>query len=203
MRDQGTSAPPARDRFLVGNDPLRIDLEAAADAGAARAGAVRRVEAEAARLQLVHRRAVVRAAVTLAVAALLERGRLPVARNRRNQDDALAQSEGRLDGVREAGGVGRLDRLVSLGVDRTAPGIPPGIRRNLRVVDDEPVDHDVDHVALVLVERPGLGQVHQLAVDPNAGESLAPDLLVFAVSFRLAVLDHGPRTISRVSSGRS
>src|ERR1035437_4681043 len=51
-------------------------------------------------------------------------------------------------------GVGRLDRLFRLRVDRAPFGVLRRAGGNLSVVDDEPVDHDVDHVALVLVERP-------------------------------------------------
>ena len=57
---------------LVWDDPVRVYFEAAADARTRGAGAVGRVEAEAARLELVHGGPVVGAAVALAVTALVE-----------------------------------------------------------------------------------------------------------------------------------
>ena len=52
---------PRRATGRVGHDQLRIDLHLRPEAGAARAGAVRRVEGEHPRLQLRHRRAAVEA----------------------------------------------------------------------------------------------------------------------------------------------
>ena len=73
IRAHGTSAPVREALRAVRDDEVRVDLEPRPEAGAGRAGAVRRVEREAARLELVDREAVVRAAVLLAVAPLLER----------------------------------------------------------------------------------------------------------------------------------
>ena len=98
----GHQRPACQRQVPVGHDALRIYLEAAADAGAARAGAMRRIEAEAAGLELVHGSAVVGAAVPLAVAALRELRRLPVARYGSDQDHSLAQPQGRLDRVGQA-----------------------------------------------------------------------------------------------------
>ncbi len=61
------------DRQLEVDDALLVELHAHAQAGAGRARAVRRVERERARLELVERGAVERARVTLAVALLIER----------------------------------------------------------------------------------------------------------------------------------
>ena len=103
-RHEGT----ARDALgAVRDHEVRVDDELGPDPGAGGAGAVGRVEREAARLQLVDRRPVVRAAVALAVAALLEVGRLAVPRRRRDDHHALAEAEGRLDRIGQAGGVGR------------------------------------------------------------------------------------------------
>ncbi len=67
----------------------------------------------------------------------------------------------------------------------------------------EPVHHDFDRVALVLVQLPRLGQVHQLAVHPYAGETLAADLVKDPVTLCLAVLydwtqDQQPRSFRKV-----
>ncbi len=64
-----------------------------------------------------------------------------------------------------------------------------GAAVSVRVADDEPVDHDLDAVALVLVERGRLIQVHELAVHPDAHEALAPGGGEDALTLRLAVLD--------------
>src|SRR5262249_33789147 len=72
---------------LVGQHELRVDLQARAEAGARRAGAMRRVEREAARLELVDGRAVIWARVALRETALLELRRLALARRRRDEHD--------------------------------------------------------------------------------------------------------------------
>ena len=61
--------------------------------------------------------------------------------------------------------------------------------RRLGVADDVAVDDDLDRVALVLVERSRLGEVHRLAVDPDADEALATGALEDPVALGLAVLD--------------
>ena len=188
-------ARPRHDRavgerqVLVGDDPLRVYLETAADAGAGRAGAVGRVEAEAARLELVHGGAVVGAAVPLAVAAFLEVGRLAVARRRGDQDDALAEPQRRLHAVRQAA---RVRPRVAV---RASFGIP--------VAHHEPIHDHLDRVALVLVQRPRLRQVHQLAVHAHAGEAPRRIWSKTRSPSVLRSLMTGPRTISRVPSGRS
>ena len=163
-----------------------------------------RVEAEAARLELVHRGAVVRAAVPLAVAALLEVGRLTVAWRRRDQDHSLAQAQRRLDGVGQPGRIGRLGRLTRRGFGRGRLAGRHAARRALEPVGrggafvgrlfgvphDESIDHDLDGVALVLVELARLRQIHLLAVDTDAGEALAADLVEDPVALGLAILDH-------------
>ena len=57
------------------------------------------------------------------------------------------------------------------------------------VMDDEPVDDDLDRMALVLVERPDLVEVEHLAVDADAHEALLARRLEDAVALRLAVAD--------------
>ena len=112
----GTRAPPATLLARSGMTRSGSMTSWRPDAGAGGAGAVGRVEREAARLELVDRRAVVRAAVALAVAALLEVGRLAVPRRRRDDHDALAQAERGLDRSRPAG------RRPGGGLARAPPG---------------------------------------------------------------------------------
>src|SRR5207253_2159764 len=54
---------------------------------------------------------------------------------------------------------------------------------------DEPIDDDLDRVALVLVEGRRLGNVVGLAIDPNADEALLPGRLEDPIALGLAVLD--------------
>src|SRR4029078_7147677 len=75
---------------LVRQDELGIDLQSRAEAGARRAGAVRRVEREAAWLELIDRRAVVGARVALGEAPLFELGWLALARHRGDEHHTLA-----------------------------------------------------------------------------------------------------------------
>ena len=64
-------APSSSDRSRFGQHQVGVDLEPRAEAGAVRAGAVRRVEAEVARRQLLEAAAVIGAGVALAVEAVL------------------------------------------------------------------------------------------------------------------------------------
>ena len=155
---------------------------------------MRRVEREAAGLELVDRRAVVGAGVALAVAALLEVRGLVARRRRRRRDEdhALAEPEGGLDGVGEPGGVGVRHRKPGLGVDRPAVGAASRALRQLGVADDEPIDDDLDRMALVLVEGRRVGEVVHLPVDADADEALPPGALEDPVALGLAVLDQRP-----------
>ena len=186
--DHGTSAPSRRLLAAVRDEEVGIDLEARPEAGAGRAGAVGRVEAEVARLELVHREPVVRAGEPLRVAALLELRLLAVPGHGRDDDDPLAEPERRLDAVGEAGRVGvrdrdarRVERPAGRRIARRALG-------RLGVPDDVAVDDDLDRVALVAVERPRVGQVHRLAVDPDPDEALPAGPLEDPVALGLAVL---------------
>ena len=87
--------------------------------------------------------------------------------------------------VASGSGIGtpvRVERPAGGGIARRA-------LRRLGVADDVAVDDDLDRVALVLVERPRVGEVHRLAVDPDADEALAPGALEDPVALGLAVLD--------------
>ena len=142
-----------------------------------------------ARLELVDREPVVRAAVLLAVALLLEVRRLAVARRRRDEHDALAEAQRGLDRVGQPAGVRVRDRQPGLGVDRPAVVVARGALGRLGVADDVAVDDDLDRVALVLVELGRVGEVEQLAVDADADEALPAGRLEDAVALGLAVLD--------------
>ena len=160
---------PRRDRALgdaevvVGDDQLRIDLEAGAEPVAALAGAVRRVEREVARRELLERQAAVRAGQMLR-----EREHLPVLvvlllallRDDLDLGDALGEAQGGLERVGEPA----LDTRAA----------------------NEPVDDDLDRVLLVPGQPlPTLcvpsraahaRQLVHLAVDPRPGEALTGEL---------------------------
>ena len=91
-RDEGTVGD--RDRG-VGHEHVRIDLELRAEARTARAGAVRRVEREDARLELGQRHAVLRAGEVLRVEEAL-------ALDDVDADETFGERRCRLDGLREA-----------------------------------------------------------------------------------------------------
>jgi hypothetical protein len=150
---------------------------------------VGRVEGERPRLELLHREAVVRAGVLLAVAALLERSLLAVASRRRDDDDALAEPQRGLDGVGEPRRVRVRDRVAGGRIDGTSVGTELGTLGRVRVPDDVPVDDDLDGVPLVPVELRDVRQVVHLAVDPDADEALPPGGLEDAVALGLAILD--------------
>ena len=83
-------------------------------------------------------------------------------------------------GAPVSGSIGRPSRVAG------------GALGRLGVADDEPVDDDLDRVALVLVEGRRLGQVVLLAVDPDPDEALLAGGLEDAVPLGLAVLDERP-----------
>ena len=150
---------------------------------------MRRVEREAARLELVDRDAVVRAAVALAEPPLVEGRRLAIARGGRDDDDALAQPKRGLDRVGEPRSVGIGHGLARGRVDRPAGLVARPVLGRVGPADDEPVDDDLDRVALVAVERRGVGEVVLLAVDAHPDEALLAGALEDAVALGLAVLD--------------
>ncbi len=127
-------ARPRRERALgdrqvrVGHDELGVDLEPRPEPVAGLARAVRRVEREVPRLQLVEREAVERARERLAVRLHV----LAVVGLDRDRGEALGQLERGLDRV------GHPASDVGLG--------------------DEPVDHDLDRVLVVLREPDRLGR---------------------------------------------
>jgi hypothetical protein len=133
---------------------------------------------------------VVRAAVLLAVATLLEGRLLVVTRRGRDEDDTLAEAKGGLDRIGQAGGVGIRDRLAGARVDRPTVRSTLGALRRLGMSDDVAVDDDLDRMALVLVERARrIGQVVQDAVDADADEALLAGRIEDAIALGLAILD--------------
>ncbi len=159
----------------IGDQPVGVELEADAQAGTRRAGAVRRVEREAAGLQLVDGGPVDGTREALAEALLLEGARV----GRRDHDHAFPQAEGCLHRVGQA----RCIRVRVVGPVRTPIVI--------RVAHDDPIDDDLDGVALVAVQRGRLVQVVQVPIDADAHEALAACRLEDSVALRLAVLDEG------------
>ena len=192
-----------RDRAVpVGDESLRVDLEPGADPRAVRACAVRRVEREAPRLELVDRRAVIRAAVPLAVPALLEVGLLALPGRRRDEHHALPEPERRLDRIREPGRVGRGEGLSGRRVQGPALGVTRRIRGCLGAADDEAVDDDLDRVPPVLVQGGRLGEVVHLPVHADPHEALLACGVEDPIALGLAVLDeraqdHEPRPLGQ------
>ena len=160
------AARPRRERALgdrqvgVGDDERGVDLEADAEAVAGLARAVRRVEREVPRLELVEREPVERARQGLAVGLDV----LAVVGLHRDRDEPLRQLQGRLDRVRDP---------------------PPDVR-----LGDEPVDDDLDRVLVVAGEPDRLGQLADLPVDPGPDEPLAREVLQELLVLALAPPDH-------------
>ncbi len=154
--------------LVVGQDEVGVDLEPRPEPRAVGAGAVRRVEAEVARGELLEGPAMLRAGVLLAVqpVGLLRRRVRQV-----DDQEPLGQPQRRLDRVRHAGGI------------RTLVAVLIGL------ANDQPVDHDRDAVLVLLVELDLLVEVAELAIDPDADEAgllgSGEQLLVLA----LAILD--------------
>jgi hypothetical protein len=144
-RDQGSMAPSAIDFVRSGMTSEGIDLHFEAEPGALCTGAVGAVEAEGARFDLADRGAVVGAGEVF--------GEDPlglVAAVEGDLHDAGANLERGLDGIGDAAGGGV---------------IGPGLGH------DQAIDDDIDVVALVLVERDGLVEVADFAVDADADEA--------------------------------
>ena len=129
----------------IGNHFPRIDLDLHAETAARRARAVRRVEREQPRLELLEREAAVRARERFAerqLACCFLRAGSSV----QHGDDAGREPQRRLDRVGQA-------------------------LANVRL-HHQPVDDDLDRVLLLLVELDLLAQFFDLAVDADAREAL-------------------------------
>ena len=167
------STAPRRDRALgqrlvrVGHDQLGVDLHLGAQAGARRAGAPRRVERERPGLELLERQVVVQAGEVL--------GEHPL---------PVRVVVGQVDEVEHDHAAGQAER----GLHRVGQPAPGG---GLHV---QPVDHDLDRVPLVLLQR---GQAAGVAavqpddgpVDPRPRVSLGLELTQQLTVFPLAAAD--------------
>ena len=148
---------PRRDRavvdreIVVGHEQLGVDLELRAEAVAGLARAVRRVEREVARRELLERQPAVHAREVLGEHERLGRLALVVFGNDLDLGDAF----------------GELQR----GLERV--GEPPLDPRPAH----QPVDDDLDGVLLVALELELGGQVDDLTVDPGPGVTLAGELV--------------------------
>ena len=174
------AARPRQDRALVdrqrrvGHHQLRVDLHLRPEPGAARAGAVRRVEREDPRLELRHRDAAVQAREALGERA--DDRLAAVARHRLDLEDPVRQRDRRLDRVGQP-------------LARVRP-------------HDQPVDDHRDVVLELLVEDDLLLEQPQLAVDLHAREALRAQLLELLAVLALAPAhdrrhDHEPRARPR------
>ncbi len=158
----------------IGNDELRVDLHLRAEARAALACAVRRVEREDPRLELRHRRAALQAGELLGERQDLRGLLVPLARDELDLDDAVRQADRGLDRVGEP--------LAQVGAHH------------------EPVDDDRDVVLELLVELDRLVQLAQLAVDLRPREAVRAELLEELAVLALATADdrgehHEPRAL--------
>ncbi len=161
---------PGLDRALaqaalrVGDEQFRIDLLLGAQAGALRAGAVRRVEGEDPGFQVLDRQGVVvGAGQVLGVAALAVRVVLGQV-DEVEQDQAAGEPQRRLDRVGQPLLGARLDA--------------------------EPVDHHLDGVLLLLLELRRVGELVHHAVDPGPRVPLGLELGEQVDVLALAAPDH-------------
>ena len=169
VRDAPRHERALRDRERrVGHEQVGIDLELRAEAGAARAGAVRRVEREDARLELGQRDAVLGAGEVLG-----EEQRVAV--DDVDGDEALGQCRGGLDRLRQPLAQVRLHH--------------------------EAVDDDLDLVLELLVEGDLVLEQPLLAVDLDAREAVAAELLEHVRNSPLRSRTTGALTVNRVPSG--
>ena len=145
----------------VGDDLLLVDLQQHAEARAARAGTVRGVEGEKARRDLADGNAAVGAGETL------RQELFAASRVRRvivkNLHQALRDARGCLERV----GQTLLDAIL----------------------DDKPVDDDIDGVLLLLVEHRRIGQLDHRAVDDGAREAFLHHLQHLLAVFAFLAAD--------------
>ena len=158
-----------------------------AEAGAGRAGAVRAVEGEVARLDLADADAADRAGEVLREDQLLGARRVDL---HGRDDDAAAQLQRRLDRV----GSRVRSAVAAVAVQLLLDVVP---------ADDQAVDDDLDRVLLVL--RPASissSRSRTVAVDAHADEAGAAHVLEDALVLALAVArSAAPGSCSRVPSG--
>ena len=167
----------------VGNEQARIDLLAAAEACAIGAGAVGRIEAEVARLQLVHRMAMLGAREGERVEVIARHNR----REARGRFLPIGFLGFLIDQVAHYAAIGKLRRRFNRF----------GNAARRRRLQHHAVDHDVDRVLELLVEFDGLAfQTLHHAVDAHAREAF---FLQVRKNFRVLALtsDHDGRQDER------
>ncbi len=151
-------------RLRVGDDQLGVDLHPGAEPVAGRAGAERGVEGERPRLELVGVDRVLVGAGHLLGELQLAAGVL------RGQVDEVEHHQPA--------------RETERGLHRVGE---PALRR---LLDSQPVDHDLDRVLLLLVEGRRGVELVGLAVDPGPGEALRLELAEELDVLPLAAADH-------------
>ena len=154
----------------VGHDQIGVELHAHAQPLALRAGPVRAVETEGARLDLRKAAVTVHAGQVLAEQRI---GRILAVGNVVDDHHPVALLEGGLDGVGQAADRG----------PRFFRGLVFELARH------QPVDDDLDRVVLVAVQVDIVVDVVHLAVDAHAHEPGLADVLEDAFVAALAVLD--------------
>ena len=192
---QGTTAPLAIEQIVVGDDEVLVEHQLLAEAVAGRAGALRGVEAEQPRLDLgdgeaarpgrrtSRRRRCGRAAPKSSFMPDCARVGAP---RRGSAGSRIGEALGELERLLEAVGEARLDAFA----------------------DDDAVDHHLDVVLVLLVERGRVLDRVELAVDADAGEArLLPFGELLAVLALAAADDRGEQVMAaafgqRPSPGR-
>ena len=156
---------PFVDRLVrVGNHQFGVDLQAVADAGALRAGAIRGVERERTRLDLVEFQL-----VAVRTGALLR--------------ERLAAVRVLLVQVHEIGHHNALGQ-TQRGLDRIGQTLTDA------VADHQTVDDHLDRMLLLLGQLDLVGQLVHLAVDQSARIAVAAQHLQQVLELALAPADH-------------
>ena len=167
---RGVAHRPGRDRALgqgqvgIGHHQVGVDLLADTQPDALRAGAVRRVERERPRLQVVDGQRMAVGAGQLLGEALLAVRVVVLAVDELQHHDAVGEAQRGLDRVGE-----------------------PLLGRRL---DGEPVDDHLDVVLLLLLQLGRVGQRMHHAVDPDAAVALRVELVEQVDELTLAGAHH-------------
>ena len=153
---QGTTAPFLIDKRVVGDDEVLVEHQLFAEAVAGGAGALRRVEAEQARLDLGDGEAADGAGELLGEEDAAGRGVVEL-----HARLLFGCVGGRIGGVEIGEALGELQRgLEAVGEARLDA-----------FADDDAVDDDLDVVLVLLVERGCVLDLVEFAVDADAGEA--------------------------------
>ena len=164
-----------KDRLLRIDHAFRIYLQTEAEPCALGACAVRRVEAERARLKVIHHRAVVWTAELLAEESFLERWLRALRSGRGDDHEAFAELQRRLD---------RIGEPAAIFWRKWLPLLINGSPHN------KAIDHHLDTVSLLLIEFRRVVQVIQRAVDTDAAEARLPGGMEEGLPFTLPVAKH-------------